>query len=150
MTPEIMDRLNSSSQLTLFLPMDGAWNRLDPIERLYLESKFATDDLHRILDMHTVAKAGVVWSDSFDRGLSCKASSSPLKYKLIIILSNICPWLEIEYNFKSGWCQGWRRKTSTPRYLWIKWGRTPCFLSFAYAWRSPAYTSEIPNGSQLH
>ena len=79
MTPEIMDRLNSSSQLTLFLPMDDAWNQLDPIERLYLESEFATDDLHRILDMHTVAKTGVVWSESFDGGLSCKASSSPLK-----------------------------------------------------------------------
>lgn len=72
MTPEIMDRLNSSSRLTLFFPVDEAWNKLDPIERLYLESKFATDDLHRILDMHAVIEDGVIWSDSFDAGLNCK------------------------------------------------------------------------------
>lgn len=74
MTPEIMDRLNSSSQLTLFFPVDEAWKKLDPIERLYLESKFATDDLHRILDMHAVIKNGVIWSDSFDAGLNCKTA----------------------------------------------------------------------------
>jgi solute carrier family 25 carnitine/acylcarnitine transporter 20/29 len=101
MTPEITDRLNSSSQLTLFLPTDDAWDQLDPIERLYLESKFATDDLHRILDLHAVAKDGVVWSDSFDGGLSCKASLCPTEIRLITILSNIYPRVEIEHYFKS-------------------------------------------------
>jgi solute carrier family 25 carnitine/acylcarnitine transporter 20/29 len=79
LTPEIMERLNSSSQLTLFLPTNDAWDQLDPVERLYLESEFATDDLHRILDMHAVGKDGVVWSDSFDGGLSCKASLNQTK-----------------------------------------------------------------------
>lgn len=72
MTPEINNRLNSSSKLTIFLPVDVAWNNLDPIEQLYLESKFATDDLHRILDMHMVAEDGVFWSDSFKDNLNRK------------------------------------------------------------------------------
>lgn len=76
-TPAIVDRLNSSSQLTLFLPTNHAWDQLDPIERLYLESEFATDDLHRILDTHAVGEGGVVWSDSFQGGLSCKSPSCP-------------------------------------------------------------------------
>ncbi|KAF9527800.1 FAS1 domain-containing protein [Crepidotus variabilis] len=69
-TPEILDRLNTSSRLTLFLPVDKAWEGLDPIERLYLESKYATDDLHRIVNMHAVEEGPVVWSDSFEDGLN--------------------------------------------------------------------------------
>jgi len=72
MNPEVKHRLNSSSQLTVFLPVDTAWSKLDPVERLYLESKFATDDLHRILDMHTVTEHGVFWSDSFESDLNRK------------------------------------------------------------------------------
>lgn len=72
LTPEIIDRLNTSSRLTLFLPVDDAWKALDPVERLYLESKYATDDLHRIVDMHAVADGPVVWSDSFEDGLNCE------------------------------------------------------------------------------
>ncbi|KAJ3516459.1 hypothetical protein NLJ89_g1099 [Agrocybe chaxingu] len=69
MTPEIMARLNSTPELTLFLPVDEAWEAFHPIERLYLESEFATDDLHRILDMHAVIEEHVAWSDSFESGL---------------------------------------------------------------------------------
>jgi solute carrier family 25 carnitine/acylcarnitine transporter 20/29 len=57
--------LNSTTELTLFLPVDSAWATLDPLERLYLESEFATDDLIRILNMHAVVEKGVQWSDSF-------------------------------------------------------------------------------------
>lgn len=65
LTPEIASYLNSTSELTLFLPVDSAWEALHPIERLYLESEFATDDLYRILEMHAVVEKGVNWSDNF-------------------------------------------------------------------------------------
>jgi solute carrier family 25 carnitine/acylcarnitine transporter 20/29 len=66
LTPEITNVLNSTTELTVFLPVDGAWNALDPLERLYLESEFATDDLKRILNMHAVVGKGVTWSESFN------------------------------------------------------------------------------------
>jgi solute carrier family 25 (mitochondrial carnitine/acylcarnitine transporter), member 20/29 len=72
MTLDIMTRLNSTSTLTLFLPVDEAWNVLDRVERLYLESGFATDDLNRILDMHAVVQDDVYWSASFDPALQRK------------------------------------------------------------------------------
>ena len=79
MTLDIVTRLNSTSGLTLFLPFDEAWNALDPLERLYLESEFATDDLNRILDMHAVIEDRVTWSESFNnpdlnRKLLCRLS----------------------------------------------------------------------------
>ena len=70
MTLDIMIRLNSTSGLTLFLPVDEAWNALDRVERLYLESEFATDDLNRILDMHAVVQDQVNWSESFNPALN--------------------------------------------------------------------------------
>ena len=70
MTLDIMTRLNSTSGFTLFLPVDEAWSVLDPVERLYLESEFATDDLNRILDMHAVAQDEVNWSESFNPSLN--------------------------------------------------------------------------------
>jgi solute carrier family 25 carnitine/acylcarnitine transporter 20/29 len=70
MTLDIMTRLNSTSGLTLFVPVDEAWNVLDRVERLYLESEFATDDLHRILDMHAVLQDQVNWSESFTPALN--------------------------------------------------------------------------------
>ena len=72
MTVDIMTRLNSTSGLTLFLPVDEAWNALDRVERLYLESEFATDDLNRILDMHAVVQDSdrVNWSESFNPALN--------------------------------------------------------------------------------
>ena len=71
---DIMKRLNSTSELTIFLPVDEAWNVLNPMERLYLESEFATDDLNRILDMHTVVQDHVTWSESFSPALNRKLS----------------------------------------------------------------------------
>lgn len=62
---DIIERLNTTSNLTLFLPVNEAWDALDPYERLYLESEFAADDLVRILDMHAVVRDSVAWSDSF-------------------------------------------------------------------------------------
>jgi solute carrier family 25 carnitine/acylcarnitine transporter 20/29 len=58
--------LNTTTELTVFLPVDGAWDALHPLERLYLESEFATDDLTRILNMHAVVNKAVTWSESFD------------------------------------------------------------------------------------
>ena len=70
MTLDIMTRLNSTSGLTLFVPVDEAWDVLDHVERLYLESEFATDDLNRILDMHAVVQDQVNWSESFNPALN--------------------------------------------------------------------------------
>lgn len=71
-TDDIFQVLNSSSATTLFLPIDDAWNALEDIERKYLESRFATDDLLKILDMHAVATDGVHWLDSFNLGANCE------------------------------------------------------------------------------
>ncbi|KAG2159697.1 uncharacterized protein EDB93DRAFT_1236996 [Suillus bovinus] len=65
-TPSIFDVINSTSELTLFIPVDSAWEALDPIERLYLESQFAADDLLRILNMHAVVEDSVRWSNTFE------------------------------------------------------------------------------------
>ncbi|KAF5385521.1 hypothetical protein D9757_005414 [Collybiopsis confluens] len=69
-TPEIEAILNSTPALTLFLPVDEAWEALDQYERIYLESKYATDDLNRILNMHAVAQDGVKWSELFDPAIN--------------------------------------------------------------------------------
>ncbi|KIJ68610.1 hypothetical protein HYDPIDRAFT_173291 [Hydnomerulius pinastri MD-312] len=66
LTPEIGAFLNSTPELTLFIPVDSAWKSLDSLERLYLESEFASDDLRRIVDMHAVVEDRVKWSDSFE------------------------------------------------------------------------------------
>ncbi|KAI0673554.1 FAS1 domain-containing protein [Trametes maxima] len=67
LTQELAKFLNSTSALTLFLPIDDAWQALPHYERLYLESEFAADDLTRILNMHTVIPNKVEWSDSFTK-----------------------------------------------------------------------------------
>ncbi|XP_006454654.1 hypothetical protein AGABI2DRAFT_198050 [Agaricus bisporus var. bisporus H97] len=69
-TPHVIKFLNSTSELTLFLPVDNAWDQLNKYERIYLESEFASDDLSRIFNMHAVAKTGVKWSDSFTPGIN--------------------------------------------------------------------------------
>lgn len=56
--------LESTPGLTVFLPEDSAWNELHPVERLYLESEFAEEDLRWILGMHTV-NSKIGWSDTF-------------------------------------------------------------------------------------
>lgn len=68
----MLNAINSTSELTLFIPVDSAWEALDPIERLYLESQFAADDLLRIFNMHAVVEKSVRWSDTFDSATTCK------------------------------------------------------------------------------
>lgn len=72
-TDDIVKILNSTANVTIFLPVDSAWDSLHPIERLYLESEFATDDLLRILEMHAVVSKGVKWSEHFDPGINCES-----------------------------------------------------------------------------
>lgn len=62
--------MEALSELTVFLPVDSAWESLHPVERLYLESEFATDDLLRILHWHAVGQENVIWSESFDPGVN--------------------------------------------------------------------------------
>ncbi|KAG6832275.1 hypothetical protein H0H92_003508 [Tricholoma furcatifolium] len=59
LTPAITKLLNSTPELSVFLPVDDAWKALDPYERLYLESEYATDDLSRILKFHAVVEEEV-------------------------------------------------------------------------------------------
>jgi solute carrier family 25 carnitine/acylcarnitine transporter 20/29 len=71
---EIDKELEDRSELTVFLPIDSAWDSLHPIERLYLESEFSTDDLLKILHGHAVGQSNVVWSESFNPGVNRKFS----------------------------------------------------------------------------
>jgi len=70
LTPESARFLNSTSGLTLFLPIDKAWDKINPYEKIYLESGYAADDLERILNMHAVVAEDVKWSESFAGGLN--------------------------------------------------------------------------------
>ncbi|KAF9015533.1 carnitine/acyl carnitine carrier [Cyathus striatus] len=70
LTPTITKLLNDTPGLTLFLPVNSAWDVLNPYERLYLESEFASDDLARIFEMHAAAEKHVRYSESFDPGLN--------------------------------------------------------------------------------
>lgn len=67
---EVDRELDGLSELTVFLPIDSAWDSLHPVERLYLESEFATDDLLDILHGHAVGESDVYWSESFDPGVN--------------------------------------------------------------------------------
>lgn len=71
---EVDKELKDLSELTVFLPVDSAWDSLHPIERLYLESEFATDDLLKILHGHAVGESKVFWSESFESGVNRKFS----------------------------------------------------------------------------
>ena len=75
LTPELVELLNSTAETTLFLPVDKAWDALPPYERMYLESKYATDDLTRIINMHAVASKKVNYADSFSSGRNCELMS---------------------------------------------------------------------------
>ncbi|KAJ7293428.1 hypothetical protein C8J57DRAFT_1041600 [Mycena rebaudengoi] len=78
LTPEIKRLLNTTSNLTLFLPVNDAWESLPALERLYLESEFATDDLNRILNAHAVVEKDVKWSDTFDPSTKFKTIDGSL------------------------------------------------------------------------
>ena len=60
----------------MFLPVDAAWEALPYYERLYLESKYATDDLTRIVNMHAVASQEVHYADTFKSGLKRESIST--------------------------------------------------------------------------
>lgn len=70
---DLVEFLNSTTELTLFLPVNKAWEALPHYERLYLESKYATDDLTKIVNMHAVeAKKKVFYSESFESSPTCE------------------------------------------------------------------------------
>ncbi|TFK83664.1 FAS1 domain-containing protein [Polyporus arcularius HHB13444] len=79
LTPELTIFLNNTPTLTLFLPIDDAWEALPPLERLWLESEFAADDLTRILNMHTVLldEREVKWSDSMRKPVNLTTIDGP-------------------------------------------------------------------------
>lgn len=54
------------------MPQDSAWEDLHEVERLYLESKFADDDVQKVVDMHSVLENGVRWSDTFKDSQKCE------------------------------------------------------------------------------
>lgn len=78
----MINRLNETAELTLFVPVDSAWNALPPIERLYLESEFATNDLVRIFEMHAVVQHGVKWSESFSPATNCQSFLPTTRFHL--------------------------------------------------------------------
>ena len=77
LTPSLTKFLNSTPTLTLFLPVNDAWEALSPLDRLYFESEFAGEDLARILNMHAVVLEDkkVQWSDSFETPTECTLSA---------------------------------------------------------------------------
>jgi Fasciclin domain len=87
----VINRLNETAELTLFVPVDSAWNALHPIEKLYLESGFAADDLIRIFEMHAVVQHGVKWSDSFNPAINCQ-SFPPLAPACLTRCSDYSRW----------------------------------------------------------
>jgi len=77
LTPEIISFLNSTSELTVFLPVNSAWEALPHYERLYLESKYATDDLSRIMNMHAVVRPEVKYSEFLKDGVNLTTIDGP-------------------------------------------------------------------------
>ncbi|KZS95727.1 FAS1 domain-containing protein [Sistotremastrum niveocremeum HHB9708] len=64
----LISKLSSNTELTLFLPTNDAWKELPDIERTYLESSYAEDDLESLLEMHTVETKKVQWSSRLSDG----------------------------------------------------------------------------------
>lgn len=59
-------RLQTTPNLTLFAPSDAAWAKLPQIERVYLESGFAEEDITLLVRLHvSVVNGSVAWRDSF-------------------------------------------------------------------------------------
>lgn len=88
--------LNSTPELTVFLPVDSAWDVLPKIERMYLESEFSEDDILQILGMHAVVTEGVHWSDSFQPARNCQFSSTcGSQFSSDVIYSNDHFWLHV-------------------------------------------------------
>lgn len=66
----MLDLIQATPALSLFLPVDSAWDLLPDIEKKYLESEFAEDDLTSIANMHAVWQSGdeVMWVDNLKNG----------------------------------------------------------------------------------
>jgi solute carrier family 25 (mitochondrial carnitine/acylcarnitine transporter), member 20/29 len=52
LSDEMEEALRVTPHMTLFFPVDEAWEALDPIERRYLESGFAQRDMEKIVQLH--------------------------------------------------------------------------------------------------
>jgi solute carrier family 25 carnitine/acylcarnitine transporter 20/29 len=74
LSPAAINRLNETAELTIFVPVDSAWNALHPVEKLYLESELGKDDVIRILEMHAVVRHGVKWSEAFNPAINRQSS----------------------------------------------------------------------------
>jgi len=150
LNPEITKLLNSSSALTLFLPVDDAWDSLNPYERLYLESEYAADDLKIVVNMHAVLETGVRYSDSFnhrpnrkfyDLLISSFANSSSSDDRWGQHVTNI----RLVREYDSFRCQTYRT-----RYLCVEWrpssrGRAPLAT-----WSPSIDSGKIPSRAQLY
>ena len=73
LSPAHLEQLAKAEALSVFLPLDDAWKSLHPLNRLYLESEFAQDDISWIVRMHASGADRVAWSDTFGNGRNCKA-----------------------------------------------------------------------------
>ncbi len=67
----LKDSLSNTPHLTLFFPVDEAWDALDPIERRYLESGFAENDMAKIVGLHASGTGSdghglVGWSETWN------------------------------------------------------------------------------------
>lgn len=75
MPQDVADALHDGDALTLFLPVDATWQKLDRIERLYLESEFSTQDVTNIVGMHSISTKGVKWTDELPKDATCACTS---------------------------------------------------------------------------
>lgn len=76
LTPHMSALLNGTDNMTVFLPVEQAWLKLHALERLYLESPFATDDLACIMSMHAAVGDKVTYSEQFETGVNRKSAST--------------------------------------------------------------------------
>lgn len=79
LSSDMENLLESTPHLTLFFPVDEAWDALDAIERRYLESGFAQKDMEKIVGLHAsvagpdssvmvdTSKSHVGWSDTWKK-----------------------------------------------------------------------------------
>jgi solute carrier family 25 carnitine/acylcarnitine transporter 20/29 len=94
MTDHLANLLNDTNATTLFLPVDSAWESLHPVEKLYLESEFASDDLQKIFTLHAVTNKGVTWLDSLEDELKRKSLYIHVDELTSCLSSQDCTWTE--------------------------------------------------------
>lgn len=59
--------LQSHATLTVFAPSNAAFARLPQVERTYLESGFAQEDVQALVGMHASTQERVAWREWFER-----------------------------------------------------------------------------------